>query len=662
MRKVMKYPIYPIAFSYVGGIFFGLNFRLPLSVVFTTFALSLLLLLVQYVRNNTVSFDFRQNICFLFCIFLTFSSLGCLVFKLYNQPVKIRNLQQRDFTVRIDEVLRSSYRYHRFYATLSAYPDAVGVLGYMPASGQKPEVGAVYSMIGRIAEVPGPKNPQGFDYREYLSKKRIYYQVTADHPVVGAGEQNTLSKGVSRLRNRLVDRFSDLGYDERVRGFTEALLFGVKTRLDDDLQARFRDLGILHVLAVSGMHVILLFGTVSYILRQLHIPQKIITPLLVLFLVVFSLMAGLSGSVLRAVLMCLMVLLGNYLGARSVTLNLLVGSMFLILLFNPNYVFDVGFQLSYLAVFSIVYCYPAVQSYFTFKNRLVNYFSQLIGVSLTAQLGVLPLSIFYFKQVPLLFLMGNIIAIPLTSFLLIAWFVQLALSFISAEAASFFTMPLNKTALFCFESLGRISDQFAVSTLSVYFDLIQTLLLSLMFFCLFWYLYSKRIYKVALLLVFLLLFQIDALYKTLKIKNSNEFLLMSDTENPVFLHRNGTFLVQWGESNAFVSQHIGNYALKHKARLSKRDGLGNAFKVGNESWLVVDSLGVFPSRSFDKVVISQNAHVNLERLVEQVKPKMVVLHSSNRQYLVDAYIEYLKVKKIPYYDMRTKGAYILPYN
>ena len=60
----MKYPIYPIAFSYVGGIFFGLNFRLPLSVVFTTFALSLLLLLVQYVRNNTVSFDFRQNICF----------------------------------------------------------------------------------------------------------------------------------------------------------------------------------------------------------------------------------------------------------------------------------------------------------------------------------------------------------------------------------------------------------------------------------------------------------------------------------------------------------------------------------------------------------------------------------------------------------------------
>lgn len=662
MKKVMKYPIYPIAFSYVSGIFFGLNFRLPLHAAFILFGLSLFLLLVLYFFKNAGSFDFKRNMYFFFCVFMIFSSLGCLVFTLYNQPVKIRNLQQNEFTVRIDEVLRSSARNHRFYGTLSASPKPVNVLGYMPAAGQKPQVGAVYKMVGRIAEIPVVKNPQGFDYRNYLSRKRIYYQITSYYPVIEAGNQNTPNKSIHQLRNSLVGRFSDLGYDARVRGFTEALMFGVKTRLDDDLQSQFRELGILHVLAVSGMHVILLFGTISYILRQLHIPQKIITPLLILFLVVFSLMAGLSGSVLRAVLMCLMVLLGNYLGARSVTLNLLVGSMFLILLVNPNYLFDVGFQLSYLAVFSIVYCYPVVQPYFMFKNRFINYFSQLIGVSLIAQLGVMPLSIFYFKQIPLLFLIANIIAIPLTSFLLIAWFIQLVFSFISADVASLFTDPLNKAAVFCFKSLGSVSDYFSVKTVSIHFDLVQTFLLSLAFFCLFWYLYSKRIYKIIVVLVFLLLFQVDTLCKTLAIKNSNEFLLMSDTENLVFLHRNGTALMQWGESGGFVSRSIGDYALKHKARLVKRTGLGNIFRLGNESWLVVDSFGVYPSGSFDKVVISQNAMVNMERLIEQAQPKMIILHSSNHKYLADAYIDYLGAKKIPYYDMRTKGAYVLYYN
>lgn len=658
----MKYPIYPIAFSYVGGIFFGLNFRLPVYAACSIFGCSLLLLLVLYIRKRAVSFNYRSNLYFLFLLFSTFSSLGCLVFTLYNQPVELQNPGQGIFTVRVDEVLRSSARNHRFYGTLAASPKPLRVVGYLPATGQKPETGTIYRMVGRVTDVPAPKNPLSFDYRDYLSKKRIYYQVTAYRPVVEAGSQNTLNKKVSQLRNSLVDRFSDLGYDARVRGFTEALLFGIKTRLDEDLQVRFKDLGILHVLAVSGMHVVLLFGTISYMLKQLYFPQKIITPLLVLFLIVFSLMAGLSGSVLRAVLMCFMVLLGNYLGARSVTLNLLAGSMFLLLLFNPNYLFDVGFQLSYLAVFSIVYCYPAVQPYFTFKNRLVNYFSQLLGVSLIAQLGVLLLSIFYFKQVPLLFLIGNIIAIPLTSFLLIAWFLQLVLSFIWSDAASFFTNPLNKTALFCFDSLGRVSDHFSLRTVSMHLDLIQMLLLSTMFFCVFWYGYRKRTYKLFVLLGGLFLFQADVILKTVNIKKGNEFMIMNDMENLVFLYRSGTYLVQWGEASEFVSQSIGNYALKHKADITRQTHPGNAFKIGNESWLVVDSLGIFPYRTFDKVVISQNAHVNLERLIEQVKPKMVVLHSSNRQYLADAYIKYLRAKKIPYYDMRTKGAFVLSYN
>lgn len=662
MKKVMKYPIYPIAFSYAGGIFFGLNFRLSFPVAFAVCTIPVLLLFIIGVYARKSAFDYKRNLYFLLCLYFAFASLGYFVFMLHNQPVKIRNPEQQVFTVRVNEVLRSSARNHRFYGTLWASPVPVEVVGYIPATDRVPETGTIYTMVGRIAEIPGKKNPLDFDYRNYLAKKKIYYQVTAQYPVTEAGSHTTLHKKVLDFRHNLTDKFSDLGYGEKVKGFAEALLFGSKTHLDDQLQVQFRDLGILHVLAVSGMHVILLFGTISYALRQLKVPQKIITPLLVLFLIVFSIMAGLSGSVLRAVLMCLMVLLGNYLGARSITLNLLAGSMFLILLFNPNYLFDAGFQLSYLAVYSIVYCYPVVQPYFTFKNRLVNYFSQLTGVSLVAQLGVLPLSIFYFKQVPLLFLAGNIIAVPITSLLLIAWFMQLLLSLVANEAASYFTVALNETALFCFEQLENVSASFTVKVFEVHFDLVQTLLVTAMFFCAFWYFYRKDSYKILMVLTLLLLFQAHGLRKVWMADGSSEFVLMSDTEALVFLHRNGSSVLQWGEGSARVSRSIGNYLLKHNARLVKGGSMENAFELQKESWLIVDSSGVYPPRIFDKVVLSQNAPVNLERLLEQVQPKMVVLHSSNRKYIADAYIDYLTAKKIPYYDMRTKGAYIISYN
>ena len=221
---------------------------------------------------------------------------------------------------------------------------------------------------------------------------------------------------IDELRGSLINRFLDLGYDAKTNGFIEALLFGKKNNLDEDVYEQFKDLGILHVLAVSGMHVVVLFGTIRYSLRLFRIPNKLVNFVLIGFLVVFVLLAGLSGSVVSC---GVNVFNGNvgtvFLGSRKETANLMVGSMFLILLIEPNYLFDVGFQLSYLAVFSIVFCYPIIQPFFKTKNVVLNFFTEIIGVSIAAQIGVLPLSVFYFKQIPLLFLIGNIIAVPLTN-------------------------------------------------------------------------------------------------------------------------------------------------------------------------------------------------------------------------------------------------------
>jgi len=336
--------------------------------------------------------------------------------------------------------------------------------------------------------------------------------------------------------------------------------------------------------------------------------------------------------------------------------------MLLILLVEPNYLFDVGFQLSYLAVFSIVYCYPVIQRYFTFKNLILNYFGQLIGVSLVAQLGVLPLSIFYFKQIPLLFLIGNIIAIPLTSVLLIGWFVQMILSLISLPIASFFTPVLNHISTFCFDTLTKLSDYFPIKTMDYHFSSGQTIAALLLVFSVFWFLKKRKIETIYLCFGLVVVFQLITIHQAIRNKNKREIIVISDNKEVVLLNREKNKVHQLGTARGFSNTSIQNYILQTHVKSRLADSLKNAFKLNNESWLIIDSLAVLPEKSFDYVVLSQNAQVNLERLIETVQPKLIILHNSNYKYLIDECKSYFDERKIPYYDMKSKGSFVINYN
>ena len=213
--------------------------------------------------------------------------------------------------------------------------------------------------------------------------------------------------------------------------------------------------------------------------------------------------------------------------------------MLLILLIAPNYLFDVGFQLSYLAVFAIVYCYPVIQPYFTFKNWILNYFGQLTGLPLVAQLGVLPLSIYYFKEIPLLFLIGNLIAVPITSFLLGAWFIQMIISFVFIDFAAFFTFILNFISDFCFNVLSGLSDYFLVKTIDFHFSAVQTVVLLIFIFSTFWYFKFKKTDKLLSSLICIVMFQLVTLYHTVNSYSKKEVIVLSNSKKVVVLNRSG---------------------------------------------------------------------------------------------------------------------------
>lgn len=656
MAKVVKYPIYPIAFAYVGGIFFG-AFWAP-----TTFFMTLLFLVGAilftwfHLKQFRKSFVNAYSTGTYLAVSLIFISLGAFSFLIHNQKVEVTDLNQNEFTIEVDEVLKSNAYAHRMYARLLSDEKQPRVLVTFSKENPMPKNGFVYKLFGTIREVDAPKNPHDFDYKQFLERKKIHYRIHSNEKVLKLAAHKGFLVVIDDVRLSMVEQFSKMGYDKKTQGFIEALLFGVQINLDEEVQQQFKELGILHVLAVSGMHVVVLFATLRFFLRTLiKLPEKATNPLLIIFLIVFTIMAGLSGSVVRAALMCLMAMLGTTLGARKYTVNLMVGSMLLILLIAPNYLFDVGFQLSYLAVFSIVFCYPVIERFFKAKNPVLNFFGEIVGVSIAAQIGVLPLSIFYFHQIPLLFLFGNLVAIPLTNILLVGWFVQLMFSFV--PKIEWGTPVLSFVAEFCFESVAYISNAFSVKSLELYWTLPQMICATLILFTCFWYFKDKSISKIYAILIFVIGFQFSTFIHKVQNVQTAEGIIVADFNDWIFLERNGKRVVQHAEKDS-LRYTVKNYILANEILDLETVKNSSAFSVSNQKWLVIDSCGIYPKQKFDVVVLINNPDVHPQRLLDDLQPKQIILHNRNYITTLESWVAFLDQKKVPYHDMRTKGAFV----
>lgn len=658
----MKYPIYPITFSYVSGIFCSLytGLSLQFALVFGVIALLLFgfFILMQYNKG----FHKNYNFFTLIAVCSLFIALGFTFHRLANKKIEVQQLNETEFTVKTIRVLKSNSYSHRIYADLISHPQLPTVLVTFSNKQKTPKVGEVYKIVGSIKEVPYPRNPYDFDYKNYLKQKNIHYQIASYYPAVLIRKEHSVISKIADFRSLLMEQFSKMGYADQTKGFIEALLFGVKNNLDTNLQNQFKDFGIMHILAVSGLHVLILFSTLNYILKQMRVPAKLILLVLVLFLVLFSFMAGLAGSVVRASLMCILVLFGTVFERRVITYNILASSMLLILLVAPNYLFDIGFQLSYAAVFSIIFCFPVIQRFFTFNNPIINYFTQLIGISLVAQLGILPISVYYFNQVPILFLLGNLIAVPIATALLTSWFVQLIVSFIWLKTASYGTIVLEFASNLCFDTLAKLNTLFPMKAFDVHFSSLQAITAFLFVMSVFWYFQKKENRKILLSMCLLISFQLASIQKVYRNNSTSELVLVADRTNVIFLNRSGTCVAQIGNASPIVHSSIKNYLLHNGIKQKKIDSLSNSFTINNKSWLIVDSLAVYPNKKIDYLVLYQNAKVNIERLIDYTQPKQVILHSSNYAYLNEEYAAYLKKIKIPYHDMRNKGSFNINYN
>jgi len=297
---------------------------------------------------------------------------------------------------------------------------------------------------GNLEALPGPRNPGEFDYGRFLALNGVqgivFVQDTTGLARTSASREFSLSSFMSSAQKGIyhtLDRF----HPPEQSSFLKGIVFGYRGDISLDIKQAFIDTGTIHILAVSGSNVLvvaLIFHALGSLLR---LSKRWATVITILGLLIYMVITGLSPSVIRATIMAGAILLGTLFERKTDVYNSLAAAALVMLLWDPMYIFDVGFQLSFAAVLSIVYFYPKLESLIRkiperFEEiKAIDYVLKLFAVSLAAQIGTLPFTAYYFGRVSIVSILANLVVVPISGINVVLGFATLAFSSVSTWIA-----------------------------------------------------------------------------------------------------------------------------------------------------------------------------------------------------------------------------------
>lgn len=289
----------------------------------------------------------------------------------------------------------------------------------------KVKVGDLLCIKNLFNDLKSTGNPGAFEYANYCNRNQIYQSAYLPsgtwRKFAGSGPSFTSFISAIGLYARNILR--DYIPHKTSLGIAEALLLGYRKDIDADLWQSYADTGIVHIIAISGMHMAMIYMSLKWVFSLLPFFKKrntlsILISLLLMWL--FACITGLPPSVNRAALMFTFIGFGDMIKRDISAINNLAASAFLLLCINPNWLADIGFQLSYMAVLSLVIFYKKVYNAIYISNKIIDLMWKMMSATLAAQILTLPLCLYYFHQFPLLFILTNLIAVPLTTIVLYA--------------------------------------------------------------------------------------------------------------------------------------------------------------------------------------------------------------------------------------------------
>jgi competence protein ComEC len=676
--KVLQFPLARITIAFISGILLAYFLKPIPSITFIFLALTTLTFIGTYYSSRT---NTKSLLLFGIATSLLAFSIGVTTQTLHTDSYQQNNYthykdifeKSHTFTVTLREKLKSSYFNERYIALLHTI-DQENATGTILLNIRKDslkhnfEIGDHLKINGVLYKNTAQKNPNQFDYQKYLDNKQIYAQLYAepDEMQLSTEIEKDIWYYASRLRTRIIQNLNKSNFHAAELNVAVALILGQQQDISPDIIRDYQYAGAVHILSVSGLHIGFILLFVTFILKPLPNSKrgsfiKLIVTLLSLSL--FGILAGLAPSVLRSVTMFSFVAIGLFL-RRSVNIyHTLLVSILLILLFQPSFLFDVGFQLSYIALFFIIWLQPLLAMLWTPKNKVQKYIWDLLTVSFAAQIGTLPLSIYYFHQFPGLFFVTNLIVIPLLGFIMSLGVLVMVLAafnwvpYYPAKALEISIYYLDKiiNTIASFES-------FVIKDIPLNTSLLITTYLVLIAMVI-WF--KKPNFKsLTFVLIAIVLLQISSIKTKWDIQNQEEFVVFNAKKNTLLLERNGfsttlyvndSLLKTYQKNNLISSYLSGNFCtLKHKRKLQ------NTIYFRGNKILILDSSMVYPKTiQPDVLLLTQSTRVNLDRVLQSIKPKIILADGSNYKTIQKRWKKTCAQQKIPFHSTSEKGFYTI---
>ena len=674
--KVLQFPLARISLFFILGIVIAFYAKPSPNLVFTALFLSFLLFCIAFFvaqRNFIQKFYFGLSVYLLSFIA---GSTNQIVHTNYFQKNNYIHFCKTPFQVHTLEVtlrekLKSSSFNDRYVALVKRMDDkecSGKILVNIEKSNLKSEleIGSNLRVECAIYQSNPPKNPNQFDYGNYLANKSILAQIYVEPFDIKVSSY--LEKDIwfyaSTLRNRIINNLKKHHFRNQELYVINALILGQQQEISKEVLQDYQYAGAVHVLSVSGLHVGFILLFINFLLTRL---PKTKTGNVIRFVMVlislwsFAILAGLSPSIVRSVTMFTFVAAGMFLKRETNIFHTLLVSMLLILLVSPSFLFDVGFQLSYVSLFFIVWVQPLFSSIWIPKYKFTQYFWDIITVSFAAQIGAFPLSIYYFHQFPGLFFVTNLVILPgLGIIMALGVFVMLLAAFnyvpeLPAKALEWSVYLLNTIINWIASFEAFIIHDIALSRwmmIALYLMIISAII----------WLKQPNFKRLTVALMAIIIFQITCISTHFFNQRQEESIVFQSKKNTIVTERIGEKVTLFGNDsilkNAASNQTLKTYLVANFSKIIKKMPLKNVHYFNGNKVLVIDSLSVFPKDiSPDVLLITQSPKLNLDRLLVAIKPKIIVADGSNYKSYIELWKATCLKQKIPFHATAEKGFY-----
>ena len=538
------------------------------------------------------------------------------------------------------------------------------------------EYGSQLILKKPLQEIKNSGNPGGFNYKRYSLFQGITHQVYLkenEYEILPTTNKKVFQQFINKSREKVLSILRRNIKGEKELGLAEALLIGYKDDLDRTLVQSYSNTGVVHVIAISGLHLGLIYWLLILLFKPLQKRNlKWLRPVFILTgLWLFSLLAGAQPSVLRSAVMFTCIVLGDSFARKSSIYNTLALSAMLLLCINPYWLWDVGFQLSYAAVLSIVIFMQPIYNWFYIRNKLLDLIWKLNAVTIAAQILTVPISIYHFHQFPNYFLLTNFWAVPLSSLILLGEILLCLVSFIP-EIATF----IGKILSWFIWIMNSYIERIEILPFSLLDGLQISILQTILLFGVatgfgFWLMEKSKTglkYALAALFGFVVLRTISFIQA-----NNREQLIVYNVPQKRaidLIDERKYFFI--GDPDLLADDFIRNFHIKPSRVLHRiKPAINfenykqheNLIICNNKKIMTLNETKYFAPLdekiAVDLLLISGNPKLYFNKLLETFSVKQVVFDGSCPAWKINYWKKDCDLLSIPWHDVSEKGAFVM---